>query len=557
VSSTGQVFAEMLSGYGISHVFIVPAIFHSGMAALEDTPVRRVTTHHEIAAAYMADGYARAARKPGVCLAQAVGATNMAAGLHDAYLAGSPVICLTGGPEPGSRYRGLYQSIEDFPMFEAVTKFNARVDVPGRFADLLRQAFREATSGAPGPAHLELPGRLGEGAEGKGDFEVVLESRFGQFPAYRPLADAETVREAARLLREAERPVIVAGGGAAYSDARAEVVRLAEKLSLPVAVTLNGKDTIPENHSLNIGLVGSYGRSSANRLVEEADLAFLIGTSAGGLATGNWRVPRPGTAVIQLDIDPAEIGRNYPVQVGLVGDARAVLEQLNASLDSSANVPRAAWVRRANELTDAWRSALIAQVESDASPIRPERLCQAITDALPEDAVVVADTGHAAIWAGTLIGLKWPRQRFIRCAGTLGWAFPAAVGVKCALPNQPVLCFTGDGGVCYHLAELETAARAGINLVVVVNNNGSLQQVKRGIDTAYGGQQRGRAGEMWVFNPSTDYAKVAEAMGCQGVRVERASELAPALQAAFASQRPTLIDARSDVDAFPPEPFGG
>jgi acetolactate synthase-1/2/3 large subunit len=553
VSSTGQVFAEMLCGYGVSHVFIVPAIFHSGMAALEDTPIRRVTTHHEIAAAYMADGYARAARKPGVCLAQAVGATNMAAGLHDAYLAGSPVICLTGGPEPTSRYRGLYQSIEDFSMFEAVTRFNARVDTPARFPDLLRQAFREATTGAPGPAHLELPGRLGEGAEGKGDFEVVLEPRFGQFPAYRPLADAESVGEAAALLKQAERPVIVAGGGVAYSDARAEVVRLAEALSIPVAVTLNGKDTIPEDHSLNLGLLGSYGRASANRLVEEADLALLIGTSAGGLATGNWRVPRPGSTVIQLDIDPAQIGRNYPVQVGLVGDARAVLQQLNASVSSA---PRPAWVRRANELTDAWRSAQIGAIESDTTPMRPERLCQAITDALPDDAVVVADTGHAAIWAGTLIGLKRPRQRFIRCAGTLGWAFPAAIGVKCALPNQAVLCFTGDGGVCYHLAELETAARAGINLVLVVNNNGALQQVKRGIDSAYGGQQRGRAGEMWVFDARTDYARVAEAMGCRGVRVERPADLPQALEQAFASDRPTLIDALSDVEAFPPDPWG-
>ena len=545
----------MLCGYGISHVFIVPAIFHSGMAALEDTPVRRVTTHHEIAAAYMADGYARAARKPGVCLAQAVGATNMAAGLHDAYLAGSPVICLTGGPEPTSRYRGLYQSIEDFPMFEAVTKFNARVDVPGRFADLLRQAFREATSGAPGPAHLELPGRLGEGAEGKGDFEVVPEPRFGQFPAYRPLADVESVHEAAALLRQAERPVIVAGGGVAYSDARAEVVRLAEQLSIPVVVTLNGKDTIRDDHSLSVGLLGSYGRSSANRLAEEADLAFLIGTSAGGLATGNWRVPRPGTPVIQLDIDPAEIGRNYPAKVGLVGDARAVLQQLNAAVEPGP--PRATWVRRAHELADAWRTAQMAHIESDASPMRPERICQAITDALPQDAVVVADTGHAAIWAGTLIGLQRPRQRFIRCAGTLGWAFPAALGVKCALPNQPVLCFTGDGGVCYHLAELETAARAGINVVVLVNNNGSLQQVKRGIDAAYGGQQRGRAREMWVFNAQTDYAKVAEAMGCRGVRVERPSDLSDALEEALAAaaDRPTLIDAISDIDAFPPDPW--
>jgi acetolactate synthase I/II/III large subunit len=553
VTTTGQVFAEMLGGYGVTHVFIVPAIFHSGMAALEDTPIQRVTTHHEISAAYMADGYARAARRPGVCLAQAVGATNMAAGLRDAYLAGSPVICLTGGPEPSSRYRGLYQSIEDFPMFEAVTKFNARVDSPPRFADLLRQAFRQATTGLPGPAHLELPGRLGEGAEGKGDYEVILEPQFGQIPPYRPMADADSVRAAAARLKQAERPVMVVGGGVAASDARADVVALAEQLSMPVAVTLNGKDTIPEDHSLCVGLLGTYGRASANRLVAEADLAFLVGTRAGDLTTGGWRVPKPGTPVVQIDIEAAEIGRNYPAEVGLLGDVRAVARQLRDAVGP--NVARPTWVQRAHELVDAWRTAEMQHVESDAVPMRPERVCQTITDTLPEDAIVVADTGHAAIWAGTLIGIKRPRQRFIRCAGTLGWAFPGSMGIKCALPDRPVLCFTGDGGFCYHLAELETAARAGINVVVLVNNNGSLQQVKRGIDRAYGGTQRGRSREMWVFDERTDYAKVAEAMGCLGLRVERPADLGPALERAFAAERPVVIDCITDVEAFPTDPW--
>jgi acetolactate synthase-1/2/3 large subunit len=579
VETTGQVFAEMLRGHGISHVFIVPAVFHSGMAALEDTDVGRVTTHHEIAAAYMADGYARAARKPGVCLAQAVGATNMAAGLRDAYLAGAPVICLTGGPEPASRYRYLYQMIEDFTCFGPVTKLNVRVDLPSRFSDLLRLAFRVATSGAPGPVHLELPGRLGEGVEARGDFEVVVESRFSRYPAYRPAAEPEAVREAAAALHSAERPVIVSGGGVAASNAGAELVELAEKLTIPVAVTLTGKDAMLEDHRLNVGLLGSYGRASANRLLEEADLVFLVGTRAGGLTTGNWRVPRPGSRVIQLDIEPAEVGRNYAVEVGLVGDVRTVLRQLIDELlprgevaarrapgreaaederSTGASVRRLegwAWLQRAHELDDAWRSAQSGHAESDAVPLRPERLCREITDALPERAVVVVDTGHAAIWAGTLIGLKRPGQRFIRCAGTLGWAFPASLGIKCALPDRPVVCFTGDGGVCYHLAELETAARAGLNVVVVVNNNGSLQQVKRGIDAAYGGTQRGRAREMWVFDAQTNYAQVAEAMGCLGIRVERPADLRPALERALGAERPALLDVITDIDAFPADPW--
>src|SRR5512133_1693184 len=197
--TTGRFFAETIHGYGVTHVFMVPAIFNSAMAAIEDTNVRRVTAHHEAAAAYMADGYARASRRVGICMGQAVGAGNLAAGLRDAYQACSPVLCISGGPHPDSRYRYLYQIVEDFPMFAPVTKMNARVDGPGRLPDLLRQAFRTATTGTPGPVHLELPGRLGEGVNGEGEYEVVVEERFITAPAYRAEPDMQAVREAVRL----------------------------------------------------------------------------------------------------------------------------------------------------------------------------------------------------------------------------------------------------------------------------------------------------------------------------------------------------------------------
>jgi acetolactate synthase-1/2/3 large subunit len=190
-------------------------------------------------------------------------------------------------------------------------------------------------------------------------------------------------------------------------------------------------------------------------------------------------------------------------------------------------------------------------LNSDAAPIRPERICREISEFLPKDAILVADTGHAAIWTGTMVALTKPGQRYIRCAGTLGWGFPAAIGAKCAVADRPVLCFTGDGGLCYHLAELETAARAGVNAVILVNNNGALQQVRKGIDTAYGGTQWGRSKEMWVFKPETNYARVAEDLGCLGIRVERAGEIRGALEKAFAAGRPTLIDVATDIDATP------
>jgi len=555
IMSSGRLFAETLKGYGVTHVFIVPAIFETAMAAMEDLEIRRITTHHEIAAAYMADGYARAARKPGVCLAQSVGATNMAAGLRDAYLACSPVITITGGPRPDSRYRYLYQVIDDFPMFGPVTKFNAMVEKPERLPDLLRQAFRAATTGTPGPVHLEIPGRTGEGIDGEGDFDLIIEEQFSRYPAFRPEPELDRVRDAARMLAAAERPIIVAGGGAATSGAGQELVKLAEMLSIPVVHSLNGKGLMPSTHRLCVGLLGAYGQSCANHAVAEADLVFFVGSRAGSLTTGNWRVPYRGTTVIQLDIDPVEIGRNFPATIGLVGDAKTTLRRLVEAVEPvqrSASVTK--WVQRIQELVREWRAQVQPALNSDAVPIRPERICKEITDCLPSDGVLVVDTGLAAVWSGTLVDIRQPGQRFIRCAGTLGWAFPASLGVKCALPERPVVCFTGDGGMYYHLAELETAARAGINAVTLVNNNGSLRQVKEGIDAAYGGTQRGRAREMWVFK-ETNFAQVAETMGCIGVRVEHPSQLHGALERALTAKRPVVIDIVSDIEAAPMRPW--
>ncbi len=547
--STGRFFADTLQGYGVTHIFIVPAIFHQAMTAMEETTIKRVTTHHEMSAAYMADGYARTGRKPGICMGQAVGAGNLAAGLRDAYQACSPVIAISGGPQPDARYRHFYQIVEDFPMFEPVTKLNAMVQRPDRLPDLLRQAFRAATTGTPGPVHLELPGRLGEQVQGEGDFEIIVEERFTHFPAYRTAPDPREVERAVALLAAAERPVIVAGGGITASDARAELVELAEKLSIPVAISMNGKENIADNHPLSVGNVGTYGRRAANQIVGEADLVFFAGSRAGGLTTNNWTLPRPGTPTIQLDINGEELGRNYPAKVGLLGDAKLTLRRM---IDASPrSVSRLAWLQHAQDTLRQWREEIWRQLNSDAVPIRPERICKEISESLPEEAILVADTGHAAIWTGTMVGLSKPGQRYIRCAGTLGWGFPAALGAKCAAPDRPVLCFTGDGGLCYHLAELETAARAGINAVILVNNNGALQQVKKGIDRSYGGTQWGRSKEMWVFKSGTDYARVAEDLGCLGIRVEEPQEIRSALEKAFAAARPALIDVATDIEAAP------
>ena len=474
----GRFMAETLDGYGVTHVFFVPVIIQRAMLEMEKLGIKRILTHGEKAAAYMADGYARASHKPGICAAQNVGAANLAAGLQDPFLAGSPVLAITGRKPRISQHRNSYQEVDHLRPFSAVTKYSVPVDTAEQLPFLLRQALREATSGAPGPVHLDLEGTSGNVVmEGEANLEVIIEENFPRVPAYRPEPEAEMVRAAAQALSAAQRPVIVAGGGVTASGAQQEVVQLAEMMSIPVATSLNAKTAIPDGHPLSVGVCGSYSRTCANRLVSEADLVLYIGSHTGSQVTNEWTVPSLDTPVIQIDIDPSELGRSYPAKATLQGDARACLRRLMEVLEPLG--PRTEWVNRAQELVAEWREGVSEVANSDGSPIRPERLCKELTDYLPTDAVLVSDTGHSGIWTGTMIDLKEQTQQYIRCAGSLGWGFPGALGAKCALPDRPVICFTGDGGFWYHMSELETALRYGINAVIVVNNNGNFRRSYR------------------------------------------------------------------------------
>jgi acetolactate synthase-1/2/3 large subunit len=433
--------------------------------------------------------------------------------------------------------------------FAAVTKYNIIVDSAAQLPLLLRQAFREATSGAPGPVHLDLQGSTGNVVmDAEADLEVIVEAPFTHVPPFRSEPEMAMVRDAVRILAGASRPVIVAGGGVASSQAQREVVELAELLSIPVATSLNAKGTIPDHHPLSVGVCGTYSRWCANRVVAEADLVFFIGSHTGSQVTTEWQIPRMGTPVIQLDIDPSELGRSYPIQVGLQGDAKAALRKMLEAAEPSG--PRTEWLARVQELVHGWREEVAPLAHSDTLPIRPERLCTKLTAWLPTNSVLVTDTGHAGIWTGTMVDAKDPNQMFLRCAGSLGWAFPAALGVKCAVPDRPVVCFTGDGGFWYHLGELETAVRYGINTVTIVNNNHSLNQEKRGNERYYGGES-GNVEELWMF-PDTDFSKLAQDMGGFGIRVHHPGEIQDALDKAVASGKPAVVDVVSDVNGIAP-----
>ena len=547
---TGAKFlADTVHGYGITHVFFMPYIGPRALMEMEKLGIKRVQTHGEKGAAYMADAYARVKRAPGLCMAQSVGAVNLAAGLQDAYLACSPVIAITGRESQISQLRHAYQEVNHANPFSAVTKYSALVNTTEQLPIYLRQAFRSATSGTPGPTHLDLEGLAGQVViDDEADLEVVVEDMFAQLPPCRPEAEVEKVTAALQLLDEAARPVIVAGGGVTASDARNELIAFAEKLSIPVATALNAKAMFPSDHPLAVGVPGSYSRECANRVLCETDLVFFIGSHTGGQVTNGYTIPPQGTPAIQLDINAEELGRNYPIKEGLQGDVKASLRRMIEH--SETREPRTDWVNRVQELVRTWKASVSGEVNSEVLPMRPERLCRDLSDYLPSDAILVSDTGHSGVWTGTMLDLKHADQSYIRCSGSLGWGLPAAMGAKCAAPDRPVLCFIGDGGIWYHISDLETAVRCGINAVILVNNNHSLNQEQGGVESVYGGRTAG-SDELWLF-PDTDFAKIAESMGCFGITVDKPGELAGALDQAFAAGKPAVVDVKTHVEGIAP-----
>jgi acetolactate synthase-1/2/3 large subunit len=547
--SGARFIAETFKGYQVTHIFYVEAILRRALVEMEELGIQRILTHSEKAAAYMADGYARVSHRPGICMAQSVGAANLASGLQDPYLGLSPVIAITGRRTPIAQHRNAYQEISHGPMFDPVTKYNVIVETVEQLPYLLPQAFREATSGAPGPVHLDVMGNLGEElAEAEADLRVVVEEQFKQYPSMRPEPQKESIREAVRFIKKAERPMIVAGGGVIASSAEPDVVKFAEMLSIPVATSLNGKGTILENHPLSVGVVGSYSRGCANRVVSEADLVLFIGSHTGDQVTNNWTVPHMGTPVIQIDIDPVELGRSYPNTVGIMGDAKVTLRRVIEFISHKSAKSR--WASSAQQLVKEWHNEFESQRNSDASPIRVERLCKELTDFLPSNAILVSDTGYAGIWTGAMVYLTHSEQSYIRAAGSLGWAFPASLGAKCAAPERPVVCFIGDGGFWYHLSEMETACRRGIKTVTVVNNNHCLRQCLEGVNRAYGGKL-GNRDEMCMYR-DVNFARIAQEMGCLGIRVEQPGEISGALKKALISDQPAVVDIVTDLNCKAP-----
>lgn len=544
--------ARAIAASQTSHVFFIDAVLRHTLVELGTLGVNRVLAHSEKAAAYMADGYARVSGKPGICFAQSVGAANLAAGLQDAYLGRTPLIALTGRKIAALQHRNAYQEIAHAPLFSAVTKFSADVDSAANLPRLFRQAWREAISGTPRPVHLDLAGHTADAIEQGQTTEPTANPVLGTaVPPHRPSPPDEDIARAAAALLGARRVAIVAGTGASQSGAGPELLTLAERLAAPIGSSLGGRALIPTRHPLAIGAVGNYGAPPANQIVHEADLVLFVGCHTGDQVTHTYRIPPLETPVVQIDIDPVELGRSYPNTIGLMGDPKATLVKLIGAIGEPAR--EMDYADRAGQILAAWRAEMAPLFDSSESPIRAERLCAEITRALPDDGILVADTGYSGIWTATCVDLNGRSQQYLRAAGSLGWSFPASLGAKCAAGPRKVICFSGDGALYYHLPELETAKRRGIAVVLVVNNNSGFGQSWPSARR----QQGNRAGdprELVLFGP-TNFADIARDFGLRGIRVEQAGAIAPALQEALRSDETVVVDVATDLEPRAPEPW--
>lgn len=553
-TATGaRYLAEALAHVGVTHVFFMDAILRRTLVELEQVGVKRILAHSEKAAAYMADGYARASDRVGVCMAQSVGAANLAAGLQDAYLHRTPVLAITGRKPPMFRNRNAYQEVVHAPLFQPVTKYRAEIEVGEELPLMLAQALRSATAETPRPVHLDVNGLQGEHIETATlSWPALPDPASARLRSRRVRPDDTDLARAAARIAAAERPIVVAGTGAVQSGAHQALLAFAETLSLPIATSLGGRGIIDTRHRLHVGVVGSYSMPATNRIVRDADLVVYVGCHTGDQVTHDWTAPEPGTPIVQVDVDAAEIGRNYLDVIGVQGDPAISVDALRQALVEDGAPPGAwhAWADKAAQHMAAWRNEVEALKRSDAEPIRVERLCAEITRALPADAVLVADTGYSGIWTGTMVELS-SRQLYLRAAGSLGWSFPAALGAKLGAPHRPTVCFSGDGAFYYHLPELETARRWSIPVVVVVNNNSGFGQGIFNVRKIYEGVD-GNPDEINRFGP-TDFAEVARAFGVEGIRVERAEQIAPALERAIGLDTPVVVDVVTDAEARAPE----
>ncbi len=549
--SVAQVVAQSLKRHGIGVIFS-QSLPTAVALACEDAGIRQFTYRTENAGGAMADGFARMSNHAAVVLAQnGPAATLLVPPLAEALKSSIPVIALVQDVNRPQTDRNAFQDADHIGMFQPVTKWVRRVTEASRVADYIDMAFTAATSGRPGPAVLMLPADL--------LLETTIEpahrrASLGAIPLDRVMADPSRIEEAAKLIAAARKPLVVAGGGVHLSGAAAEVAELQRIAHLPVMTTVMGKGSIDERHPLSLGVAGyNLGKLSPARymrgIVEEADVVLLIGTRTNQNGTDSWQLYPDGARYIHIDIDGAEVGRNYEA-VRLVGDAKLTLAALNAKL-AGKRKPQPELEKRIAEARKRHEADIAPVLRANTSPVRPERMMADLAQVITPETIVVADASYATLWIACYLRALLPGMRFITPRGLagLGWGLPLAIGAKVARPDAPVICVAGDGGFGHVWSELETVKRTGTNVVLTILNNGVLGYQKDAEDVKFG-----RHTGACYFAP-VDHAAIARACGCRGVRVEHAADYLPAVREALAANETTLIDVHTDPEAYPPITF--
>lgn len=549
-----QLFASALKRHGVEVIFgqsIPAALF----LATPSYGIRQIGYRTENAGAVMADAYARITHKVGVVTAQnGPAATLLVPGLAEAYKASVPVVAIVQDVARPFADKNAFQELDHLDLFKGVAKWIRRVADIDRIDDYVDMAFAASASGRPGPAVLIVPIDIFVDTP-----RVASSNRMaslGTFPLDRSAPDPDQIAKAADLIANAERPLIIAGGGVHLSDAADVLADLQETAALPVATTVMGKGAVDETHPLSVGVVGYFmGNRSRTKhlraLVTDADVILLIGNRTNQNGTDSWSLYPPGARYIHLDVDGQEIGRNYEA-VRLLGDARLGISALKEALQLQDLGKRHA-ARPALEATIArglakGRSEGEAQETSSASPIRPERLMRDLDGTLTPDTIVVADASYSSIWISNFLTARKPGMRFVTPRGLagLGWGLPFALGAKCGRPDAPVFVLVGDGGFAHVWSELETARRMGLHVVVTVLNNQVLGYEKHAEKVIFGDHS-----EACDFTP-VDHAAIAKATGCGGVRIDKAEAFLPALKAALSASHTTVLDVITDERAYPP-----
>jgi acetolactate synthase-1/2/3 large subunit len=539
----GRAIAEMLRLAGVGPMFgmggfqLLP--FYDALAQLG---MQHFLINDERCGAFAAEAYARVTNRPGVCDGTlGPGATNLVTGLIEGLNAGTPMIALAGDTNRAHSWKNMTQECRQAEILRPAVKELIRVELTSRVPELLRRAFAVATSGRPGPVLLDVPEDVCHGEHDFAAEDFAIDPSTLNVPARRIRPDRADIARAAALIARAKRPLILVGGGIHLSAGHEALLALAEAYSVPVAHTMSGKGGIACTHPLSVGLFGRYSRI-ANELIEASDCLLVVGCKLGEIATKRYALPPESIPLIHLDIVAEEIGRCRAATVALWGDAKAGLEDISEALaDEARRVrnTRADYVAEIPARMAAWREEAAPRLDSAERPIHMARLCRELNKALPANSILVADGGFAGHWTGLLYDTKSPGRHFIpdRGLASIGYGLPGGIGAALAAPATPVVAITGDGGFNMMLGELETARRAGIGLTIVVVNNAASGYVKALQHAMFRGRyQSSDLVEM-------DYAAIARAMGCNGIRVEDPDQLGTALRTGLGERaRPTVLD---------------